>query len=332
MTITFHDNELRQLLREHVQSTQPELLVNSQDETLSYPDWLGTGHKRDIELPSGIDLTLHQYRLTQDLVQACSAEQGSCFEFVFGLKTHSRSCQGKVLSDRQAYLLGPHRQDEQWHEFAEQDYLAVDIHLAPSLLAALIESYEATLPPGLKHMLAEGDEGDYDCPALDAVPITPAMQTALWQILQCPYQGLTRNLFLEAKSLELMALFLEAWNDNRSSKQGLNQGDWERIHHARQILHTNLQTPPTLMELARQVGLNDRKLKEGFRQVFDTTVFGYLTEQRMATACQLLAQQRSVAAVAAAVGYASPTAFSGAFRRKFGVTPKAYQLGGCRGA
>jgi AraC-like DNA-binding protein len=52
----------------------------------------------------------------------------------------------------------------------------------------------------------------------------------------------------------------------------------------------------------------------------------------MEKACQLLMQQRSVAAVAAAVGYASPTAFSGAFRRKFGVTPKAYQLSNCRGA
>jgi AraC-like DNA-binding protein len=74
------------------------------------------------------------------------------------------------------------------------------------------------------------------------------------------------------------------------------------------------------------VGINDRKLKQGFRQVLDTTVFGYLTHKRMEVACQLLRQQRSVAAVAAAVGYDSPTAFSGAFKRKFSITPKAYQL------
>ena len=72
--------------------------------------------------------------------------------------------------------------------------------------------------------------------------------------------------------------------------------------------------PPTLVELAHLIGLNDYTLKKGFCQVFDTTVFGYLTQERMKQAERLLAQQQSVATVAIAVGYASPTAFSGAFK------------------
>lgn len=328
MTITFQDGELRQLLREHVQSTQPELVANRQDQTLTYPDWLGTGYKRDIDLPSGIALTLHRYRLHQNLVQACLAEKCDCFEFVFGLTTHSQYNEGPVFSDRQAHLLSPSQQDERWREFAGQDYLAVDIHLDLPLLAALTESHGALLPKTLQQMLA----GEYEFPFIDPIQITPGMQTALWQILQCPYQGLTQTLYLEAKSLELIALFLDAIDEGSTSQSVLHRDDLERIHQARQILQSSFQTPPSLVDLARQVGLNDRKLKEGFRQTFNTTVFGYLTQQRMEKACQLLVQQRSVAAVAAIVGYASPTAFSGAFRRKFGVTPKAYQLANCRGA
>jgi AraC-like DNA-binding protein len=34
----------------------------------------------------------------------------------------------------------------------------------------------------------------------------------------------------------------------------------------------------------------------------------------------------SIAAIAAMVGYRNPEAFSTAFRRKFAVSPKAYQL------
>lgn len=75
------------------------------------------------------------------------------------------------------------------------------------------------------------------------------------------------------------------------------------------------------------MGLNPRKLKEGFRQVFDTTVFGYLHQYRMQIAQNLLQQKQKVAVVAATVGYASPTSFSAAFQRQFGVKPKAYQLG-----
>ncbi|MFQ4136764.1 helix-turn-helix domain-containing protein [Nodosilinea sp. PGN35] len=323
MTITFQDGELRQLLREHGQSTQPELVANRGDQTLIYPAWLGTGYKRDIDLPSGIELTLHRYHLHSDLVQVCSTEQGDCFEFVFSLTTQLQYNESAVFGDRCAHLLGPEGQDSRWREFAKQDYLAVDIHLDPPLMRALLESHSPKLPKTLQKILA----GECDLPLIESIAIAPEMQTALWQILQCPYQGLTQTLYLEAKSLELIALFLDAIDDGTTAKPILQQDDLDRIHQARQILQKNLQAPPSLIDLARQVGLNDRKLKEGFRQVFDTTVFGYLTQQRMAKACQLLGQQRSVAAVAAAVGYASPTAFSGAFRRHIGVTPKAYQMG-----
>lgn len=328
MTTIFQDGELRQLLHKHAQTTQPELLANEQDQTLLYPGWLGTGYKRDIGLPSGIDLTLHRYRLHQDLVNLCSAEQGNCFEFVFSLTTHCQYNGEQVFTDGHTHLCGPQRADGHWREFAGQEYLAVDVHLDPLLMAALLEGEDATLPKPLKQLLTENCDRSF----LDPIPITPAMQTVLWQTLKCPYQGLTQKLYLEAKSLELIALFIEAMKEDDTAKCSLNRGDIERIHHAQHILRNNLQNPPTLVSLARQVGLNDRKLKEGFRQVFNTTVFGYLTQQRMEEARQLLAQQRSVAAVAATVGYASPTAFSGAFRRKFGVTPKAYQLANCQRA
>ncbi|MEO0377755.1 MAG: helix-turn-helix transcriptional regulator, partial [Cyanobacteria bacterium P01_A01_bin.17] len=72
----------------------------------------------------------------------------------------------------------------------------------------------------------------------------------------------------------------------------------------------------------------DRKLNQGFRQLFGTTVFGYLQRHRMQQAQSLLHDSDlSIAKVAATVGYRSPEAFSTAFRRQFAVSPKAYQLG-----
>ncbi|MBD0335984.1 MAG: helix-turn-helix transcriptional regulator [Cyanobacteria bacterium Co-bin13] len=322
MTVTFQHGELRQLLRDHTQRQQPELLVNDRDITLLYPEWLGAGCKRDIDLPSGISLTLHQYQLREDLTHLCLAEDSSCFEFVFNLSTRSQCDDHFSFADQQVHLYGPQLEDTQWHEFAGQDYLAVDIHIDTPMLASLLVAAEDRLPPRLRQMLS----GSYNRPFLEPVTITPAMQTALWQILKCPYQGLTQSLYLESKSLELIALFLDALQQEPATPPPLQPDDIERVRQAQQILQQNLQTPPSLLALARQVGLNDRKLKAGFHQIANTTVFGYLTQQRMEKACQLLAQQHTIAAVAAAVGYASPTAFCGAFRRQFGIPPKAYQL------
>jgi len=324
MTITFQDGELRQLLEEHSQHTQPELLAQVQDRTLTYPTWLGQGYKRDIELPCGIQLTLHQYRLSQDLVQMLSEGPSNCFEFAFNLKTRSQIYQGKVLSDRQAYVLGPQQQGERWQEFAEQDYLAIDIHLDPELLLSLVTSDGSTLPESLEQLLSRQSKS----PCLDLIDVTPAMQAALWQILQCPYQGLTRSLYLEAKSIELIALYLDSAQPQSSPKSPISRDDRDRLQFAREILLQRLADPPSLVELARLAGLNDYKLKAGFRQVFGTTVFGYLRQQRLEKARQLLqAQEISVIEAAAAVGYSSQGHFASAFRKQFGINPKDLRAG-----
>lgn len=86
-----------------------------------------------------------------------------------------------------------------------------------------------------------------------------------------------------------------------------------------------MENPPSLLDLARQVGINDRKLKQGFRQVFGTTVFGYLHDYRMEQARLLLIEQKlAIALVAHTVGYSHLSHFATAFRKKFGVNPSTY--------
>lgn len=157
------------------------------------------------------------------------------------------------------------------------------------------------------------------------------MKQILQQLLQCPYQGLTRQLYLESKALELFSLQFAQWSDNsQRSPQIINfrSDDIERLHQAKEILIDNFCNPPSLIDLARQVGLNERKLKQGFQQIFGTTVFGYLQNYRMQQARQLLHNSNvTIASVAAAVGYRNSEAFSVAFQRQFAISPKAYQLG-----
>ncbi|MBS7810300.1 helix-turn-helix transcriptional regulator [Roseococcus pinisoli] len=79
-----------------------------------------------------------------------------------------------------------------------------------------------------------------------------------------------------------------------------------------------------LMGLARQVGLNEKKLKAGFRTQFGTSVIGFLQDVRLRAAHRLLLEGRSsVTEVAMAVGYANPSHFALMFRRRYGVSPSA---------
>lgn len=159
--------------------------------------------------------------------------------------------------------------------------------------------------------------------------ITPTMQLSLQQILNCPYQGMTKRMYLEGKTIELLAMQVGQWenlNKQYNSIKRLRPDDSERVHHAKEILIQNWDNPPSLQELTRQVGLNDYKLKQGFRQVFGTSVFGYLQHYRMEQAKQLLAEQElSVRGVAQQIGYASQSHFCYLFKRQFGISPRAYR-------
>ncbi len=105
----------------------------------------------------------------------------------------------------------------------------------------------------------------------------------------------------------------------------LKPDDVDRIYQARDILLQCLDNPPSLIELARQVGLNDCTLKRGFRQVFGTTAFGYLHNYRLEQARQLLEERRlNISEIAQAIGFANRSHFASAFRKKFGITPKKY--------
>lgn len=160
--------------------------------------------------------------------------------------------------------------------------------------------------------------------------ITPAMQQALQQILNCPYQGITKQIYLESKALELIGLQLAQIIENEqaiTSSSCLQPGDIERIQQAKHILEENLENPPSLLELARKVGINDYKLKRGFREVFGTTAFGYLQKIRMERGKNLLAEQiLTVAGVAQSVGYKSQSRFCDAFKKHFGITPRSYRM------
>jgi AraC-like DNA-binding protein len=87
-----------------------------------------------------------------------------------------------------------------------------------------------------------------------------------------------------------------------------------------------MDMPPSLKELAKLSGLNEYKLKKSFKEVYNTTVFGYLSDHRLNEARKKLeSSNKSIAEIAYDLGYSSPQHFAKAFKEKFGLTPKFVQ-------
>lgn len=136
----------------------------------------------------------------------------------------------------------------------------------------------------------------------------------------------TRNLEIECGILELMSCAFRTFllNDKPVSTK-LSKTDRAKIEQAKEIVLARMAEPPSLIELSRLIGLNDYKLKMGFKEINGTTVFGYLRDQRLEKAYRLLEKgNTSVLEVSYAVGYSNPSYFAEAFREKYGVNPGAF--------
>lgn len=155
--------------------------------------------------------------------------------------------------------------------------------------------------------------------------ITPQMHQLVMEITQQDKKGMLQRLFIESKVLELFMLQLEQFISGKPRGNEISKQDVERLHHARYLIEQNIHKPYSLKALSRAVGLNDFKLKKGFRSVFNTTVFGYVYELRMREAKRLLLErQKNIWEIADYCGYANANHFSTAFRRKYGTSPSKY--------
>jgi AraC-like DNA-binding protein len=191
------------------------------------------------------------------------------------------------------------------------------LELEPERLRELFGAH--VLPRALEKLL--GSTAPYE---LHEQFMAPAVSRVLDEVLHLDARGGHRQLYLEAKGLELLAVLIDELELASQAMSPLGPRDIERLERARRLLLEGMDSPPRLSELARTVGLNEFKLKAGFRTLFGSSVFGYLRTQRMEVARRLLVQRHlSVTEVAARVGYLNASKFATAFRKHFGLPPSA---------
>ncbi|MEJ8546266.1 helix-turn-helix transcriptional regulator [Brevibacillus borstelensis] len=157
---------------------------------------------------------------------------------------------------------------------------------------------------------------------------SPHISHIVEQMKQCPYSGRLQKLYLEGKAYELLACQLDAAEKEEErirAASKLKADDIQCLHQAREILSRTWKEPPGLLELARLVGLNDYKLKLGFKELFGTTVFGYVRGLRMNEARKILEQgEANVSEAATMVGYHNLSHFASLFRKTFGYNPSEF--------
>ena len=106
----------------------------------------------------------------------------------------------------------------------------------------------------------------------------------------------------------------------------LRKDDVERLHCAKLILEKEFKSHYTADQLAQKVGTNEYKLKHGFKQLFNASLYKFLTHVRIEKAKNLLEfTELPVKGVAVSVGVPDVPTFVKCFKRVTGVCPSEWR-------
>ncbi len=150
--------------------------------------------------------------------------------------------------------------------------------------------------------------------------MTPDMDRIVDSVFNMKYHGKTKMMFFRSQMTALLSHFFGQLALLQTEK--INTTERDKLYMAKELLLNNLDNPPSLTELSRQIGLNSYTLKKNFKELFGLPVFKYLQNERLKTAHDLIRNQEATVQEAAwHVGYDSLSSFSNAFEKKFGYRP-----------
>lgn len=158
--------------------------------------------------------------------------------------------------------------------------------------------------------------------------ITPQLIIPLNQLLQSEIPVNISELYFKAKALEIISLcFGKSENPDEAKCPFLkDEVNLRKIREVKQILMQSFQSPPTIKELCKQVGINEYNLKSGFKNLYGTPVMHWVNNYRLELANRKLQENTlKINELSDYLGYNSPSHFIDAFKKKYGLTPKKFQ-------
>lgn len=321
MTLILSQSDFNKLCQQAPKPQVENLVLDSFERLEGVPEILGRGYNRGIKLSPGVWLDFSDCEYNQDLMVKKPVHDHPIQFTIFlsGLlyfeDTHPN------LGGTHSYFSGSGISPGyiEKHRAGER-LIFVNVEIEPEVLDSFLledEQYSSDI----QKLLFKGE----DWKTSFYPTVTPAMRSLAQQMWNPPYRGTAKRMYLQAKVFELVAMHLDLIASDEQpiyELPGFKADTIARIHHAKKILTTQLEYPPSLCELAQQVGVSVRTLQRGFSALFNTTVMGYLTQQRLENAQRLLRQgDHKVVEVANLVGYGHLGNFAAAFKRQYGITP-----------
>lgn len=100
------------------------------------------------------------------------------------------------------------------------------------------------------------------------------------------------------------------------------------VRAAKKIFLQELAHPPSVQDLALELGSSEKKINEAFRDQYGSTAYGWLRDERLRVARELLAgTDLPIVEIAQSLGYSSAQNFATTFKEHFECSPSQFRYG-----
>ena len=279
------------------------------------------------EIKIDTDFTLLRFENDSETTETLEKQVGSgLIQFHFNVKG-----KGKFIFNNNSYTLDLN-EEKALLLYNPQKELPLHLEIAPkSWIISILISIKKfhTLFSSDSEMIPFLSKDNLEKKYYTEEGISPSMAIVLNQIFHYNQNSSIKTLYLKGKSYELLSLFFNT-NEDPNAEHCPFLSDEEnvlKIKKAKEIIIKNMAEPPSLQELADEVGISLKKLKAGFKEIYGETVFNFLFDYKMEFARKLLETgSYNVNEVGLKIGYSTSSHFIAAFKKKFGTTPKKYLL------
>ncbi|WP_048646705.1 helix-turn-helix transcriptional regulator [Nitratireductor soli] len=301
--------------------------LDSREDNLSLEDTLLAGQFQHMELREGLFLHLSDAEEEHDFTATSVLREGlSCVFFLDGeidLTVGDRQFAFKgdprgAIEGVAIVNAGPDRfqrmsrgrqhvrhlvisASPEWLDFQGLEAIG-DTTKPTALFKNHLASHRWTLPPHAVSLVQQ---------IFSPSPFTPALQ----------------RLYLEGRAVDLVAetIAAAAQAERRRASGGILTGrEMNLLDRAKALIDARLMSDLSVETIARATGLSTSGLQRLFRLAERCSVFDYVRQRRLRRAFEILQNEgASVQEAAATAGYAHPANFATAFKRQFGITPRA---------
>jgi AraC-like DNA-binding protein len=199
-------------------------------------------------------------------------------------------------------------------------YIALNVHIPFAELEELNDSF-----PVVRYLIEQAVSANTVTLLGYNLMANERVRNIVQDITERQLLNSAREKYRMQKTTELVIESLNALSLDVTNNNGLSPSDNEKVQKAEIFLLSYLQrsTPPTLKQLAKSAGTNEKKLEATFKAKHHTTMHDYFLNMRMQAIFRKLTKTDiPLQKLAEDFGYTDYSSFSFAVKRRFGLSPK----------